>query len=78
MSAEDREVLVRYNVCGLVGVLLSFCGRPDLDQARLAAQLEKVLNGEMREWGGAKTAQRRGGGPRRWALRPPFFVHSPR
>lgn len=53
MSAEDREVLVRYNVCGLVGVLLSFCGRPDLDQARLAAQLEKVLNGEMLEWGGA-------------------------
>ena len=53
LREEDREVLVRYNVCGLVGVLLSFCGRPDLDQARLAAQLEKILNGEMLEWAGS-------------------------
>ena len=29
----DRDVLLQYNVCGLAGTLLAFCGRPDLVQA---------------------------------------------
>ena len=46
----DRDVLLQYNVCGLAGTLLAFCGRPDLDQDRLARQLEKILYGELSEW----------------------------
>ena len=50
VNSMDRDVLLQYNVCGLAGTLLAFCGRPDLDQDRLARQLEKILYGELSEW----------------------------
>lgn len=53
ISTEEREILLTYNTCGLVGVLLRCCGKRELDQARLAAQLEKILSGEMLEWNNA-------------------------
>ena len=43
----DRDVLLQYNVCGLAGTLLAFCGRPDLVQA--AGQLSLPLLGGRRE-----------------------------
>ncbi len=50
MNSVDRDLLLRYNVCGLAGTLIAFCGRPDLDQDRLARQLERILYGELSEW----------------------------
>lgn len=51
VNSMDRDVLLQYNVCGLAGTLLAFCGRPpNLDQDRLARQLEKILYGELSEW----------------------------
>ena len=46
----DREVLLRYNACGLVGVLLAYGGKSNLDQDKLACQLEKILSGELAGW----------------------------
>ena len=34
----------------LVGVLLSYCGKPDLDRDRLAHQLERILSGQLSGW----------------------------
>ena len=50
ISMGDREVLLRYNAWGLVGVLLEYAGKPDLDQDRLASQLERIVSGEIAGW----------------------------
>ena len=50
MNAVDREILLQYSVCGLVGVLLAFGGRKNLDQERLAGQLEVILSGSLTGW----------------------------
>ena len=41
---------MRYNAWGLVGVLLEYAGKPDLDQDRLASQLERIVSGEIAGW----------------------------
>ncbi len=46
----DLEILLRYNACGLVGVLLAYGGKANLDQDRLTLQLEKILSGELASW----------------------------
>lgn len=50
VTYPDREVLLRYSACGLAGILLKYGGDPDLDQDRLAVQLERILRGETSEW----------------------------
>jgi len=50
LSAFDREILLQYNVCGLVGVLLMYGCRQNLDQERLASQLENILSGVLSGW----------------------------
>ena len=50
VSYSDREVLLQYTAYGLVGVLLSYCGKPDLDRDRLAHQLERILSGQLSGW----------------------------
>ena len=50
VNYADRDVLLRYNACGLVGVLLAYGGKSDLDQDKLALQLERILSSEMSEW----------------------------
>lgn len=50
VNYADLDVLLRYNACGLVGVLLSYCERSDLDQDRLTLQLEKIISGELSGW----------------------------
>lgn len=52
LSADitDWQVLLRYNACGLVGILLTYGGKSDLDQDQLAAQLERILFGEVQSW----------------------------
>ena len=50
MSDFDREVLLQYNVCGLVGVLMEYGGRKKLDAEQLAARLESILSGSLSGW----------------------------
>lgn len=50
VNIADGKVLLRYNAGGLVGVLLEYAGKPDLDKERLASQLERILSGELLEW----------------------------
>lgn len=47
VSSADRETFLDYHSCAMVGILLSRCGSPDLDQERLAAQLEKILDSQL-------------------------------
>lgn len=50
LSYGDREVLLRFTACGLVGVLLEYGRKPNMDQDLLAAQLERILSGELLGW----------------------------
>lgn len=50
VNYADQDILLRYNACGLVGVLLAYGGKSDLDHNRLALQLEKILSGELSRW----------------------------
>lgn len=47
LNYAAHEVLLWYNASGLVGILLQYCGKPDLDREWLAAQLEQLLSGEL-------------------------------
>lgn len=51
VNFADGEVLLRYNACGLAGVLLQYGGKSGLDQERLAQQLERILSAELLGWG---------------------------
>lgn len=50
LSDMDRKVLLRYNACGLVGVLLVWGKENHSDEKRLAAQLERILSGQITGW----------------------------
>ncbi len=50
MSGMEREVLLRYVSCGLVGVLLYYGGKKDLDRERLADQLGRILLEGLSGW----------------------------
>ena len=43
----DMDVIIRFNACGLIGILMNYCGKPQLDQEELALRLEKVICGEL-------------------------------
>lgn len=47
VNYADMDVMLRFNACGLVGILLNYGGNPRLDQEGLALQLEKILSGEL-------------------------------
>lgn len=50
LDPADREILLRYTAFGLTGVLLEYGEQDDLDEERLAAQLARILRGELSEW----------------------------
>lgn len=50
VSYVEREVLLRYNAFGLVGILLVYGGKTNLDQDLLAAQLERIVSGQLSQW----------------------------
>lgn len=52
VSYVDREILLRYNAFGLVGILLTYGGKTNLDQERLAVQLENIVSGQLSQWMG--------------------------
>lgn len=41
------QVLLQFNACGLVGVLLEYSKAPSYDQEKLVRQLEQILSGEL-------------------------------
>ena len=47
LNYADREVLLRFNASGLVGILLIYCREKQLDQEKLAGQLELLLSGQL-------------------------------
>lgn len=52
VSYVDREILLRYNAFGLVGILLTYGGKTNLDQERLVDQLEHIVSGQLSQWMG--------------------------
>lgn len=52
VSYVDREILLRYNAFGLVGILLTYGGKNNLDQERLVDQLEHIVSGQLSQWMG--------------------------
>lgn len=46
----DREILLHYNACGLVGTLLAFGGKPNLNKERLTTQLERIMTSQLEIW----------------------------
>ena len=52
VNLTDMEIVVRYNACGIVGVLESCGGKSNLDQERLILLIERILLGELSEWNG--------------------------
>lgn len=50
VNQTDRSVLLKYNACGLVGTLLIFGRNPNIDQDKLASQLERILLGQLELW----------------------------
>ena len=49
VNQPDREVFLDYNSRALTGILLDYCGRRELDAARLSAQLERILLRQLAE-----------------------------
>ena len=47
VNYEDMQVLLQFNACGLVGVLLEYSKTPSYDQEKLVQQLEQILSGEL-------------------------------
>ena len=47
LNREDWEAMLDFYACGVTGLLLKNCGRQDLDQARLADQLYRLLSERM-------------------------------
>ena len=66
VSYGEQEVLLRYNAYGLVGILLAYGGRKDLDQEKLVALFLKRDSRGV----GIEVEIERGGGCRR--QRPPL------
>lgn len=46
----DREILLHYNACGLVGTLLKFGGKQNLNKEKLTTQLEKIMTSQLKVW----------------------------
>ena len=47
VSVDDMEVMLRFYASGMVGVLLQYVGRPNLNEEKLVVQMEKIITGKM-------------------------------
>ena len=47
ISYEDMDVMLRFYACGMVGVLMSYVGKRQLNEEKLVRQLEKIITGNM-------------------------------
>lgn len=47
VNYEDMKVLLQFNACGLVGVLLEYSKAPFQNPDKLARQLEQIISGQL-------------------------------
>lgn len=47
LSVDDLEVMLRFYACGMVGVLLQYMEKPNLNEEKLVIQMEKIITGKM-------------------------------
>ena len=47
ISVDDMEVMLKFYASGMVGVLLQYVGKPNLNEEKLVIQMEKIITGRM-------------------------------
>lgn len=47
VSFEDLQVMLRFYACGMVGVLLEYMEKPDLNEEKLVAQIDRIISGKI-------------------------------
>lgn len=47
ISVDDLEVMLRFYASGMVGILLQYVGKPNLNEEKLVIQMEKIITGKM-------------------------------
>lgn len=47
LSVDDLEVMLKFYACGMVGVLLQYVDKPNLNEQKLVIQMEKIITGKM-------------------------------
>lgn len=47
LSVDDMEVMLRFYASGMVGVLLQYVNKPNLNEEKLVIQIEKIITGKM-------------------------------
>ena len=47
LSVDDLEIMLKFYACGMVGVLLQYVDRPNLNEEKLVIQMEKIITGKM-------------------------------
>ncbi len=47
LSVDDLEVMLTFYACGMVGVLLQYVDKPNLNEEKLVLQMERIITGKM-------------------------------
>ena len=47
ISYDDLDVMLRFYACGMVGVLMLYVGKKQLNEEKLVRQLDKIITGNM-------------------------------
>ena len=47
LSVDDLEVMLTFYACGMVGVLLRYVDKPNLNEEKLVIQMERIITGKM-------------------------------
>ena len=47
LSVDDLEVMLTFYASGMVGVLLQYMGKPNLNEQKLVIQMEKIITGKI-------------------------------
>ena len=47
ISVDDLEVMLTFYACGMVGVLLQYVDKPNLNEEKLVLQMERIITGKM-------------------------------
>ena len=47
VSYEEMQIMLRFYACGMVGVLLQYVDKPNLNEEKLVIQMERIITGKM-------------------------------
>ena len=47
ISYDDLEIMLRFYAAGMVGVLLLYAGKPNLNEEKMIIQIERIITGKM-------------------------------